>query len=171
MSTATATRTAGDVMSRDLLTVPETMTASELALFFAEHEISGAPVIDSRGDAVGVVSTFDLARLAAEEVDWAGESRELFYRSTPLDEEVAWELYGLESPGSLPPEGADTLVRDFMTPVVQSVSSDTDLAEVARLMVGAHYHRIFVHDGGGLIGVVSSMDLLGALAEEIDRRG
>jgi len=167
MTLATAPRTADDVMTRELLTVPETMTAGELARFFTEHEISAAPVVDAHGAAVGVVSTFDLARLAGEGVEASGAASERFYRTTEDDEEMLRELYGIAGPAAVREAGAeDTPVGGFMTPAVQSVVASTPLAEVAKLMVAGHYHRIFVHDDGGLIGVVTSMDLLGAMAEE-----
>ena len=158
-------RTVGALMTRRVLTVPETMTARELALFLAEHEVSGAPVIGANRKPVGVVSTFDLARLTSEGVAWSGEARQSFYRTTELDDEVMAELYGLGELGEAPPDGGETLVRDFMTPIVQSVDEETPVAEVARLMLGGHYHRLLVTRGDDLAGIVTSMDLLAVLAE------
>lgn len=165
-TTATGTRTVGELMTREVLTVPETMTARELALFLLEHEISGAPVIGVERRPVGVVSTFDLARLASENVDWSGEARQSFYRTTDLDDEVMSELYGLEELAETAPDGNETLVRDFMTPVIQSVPEDAPVADVARLMLGGHYHRLLVTRGDELVGIVTSIDLLAVIAED-----
>jgi CBS domain-containing protein len=168
MTTMTRTRTVGELMTRDVLTVPETMTASELARFLSEHEISGAPVVGPTGTLVGVVSTADLARLASENVDWSGEERQSFYRTTPLDDEVMAELYGLEGLAQAPPDGSDTQVRDIMSPLIQSVSEDTTVAAVARLMLAGHYHRLLVTRDDAVAGIVTSLDLLALLAEEED---
>ena len=165
-TTTTTTRSVGEIMTGEVLTVPDTMNASELALFLSEHEISGAPVVDASGALVGVVSTFDLARLASEDVDWSGESRQSFYRTTPLDDEVMVELYGLSELAEVPPEGSQTLVRDFMSTVIQTIDVGTPVPEVARLMRGSHYHRLLVTRDGALAGIVTSMDLLALLAED-----
>jgi CBS domain containing-hemolysin-like protein len=53
--------TAKDVMNPTVLTVPIDLTAAELADFFAERQITGAPVVDEDGTLVGVVSLMDLA--------------------------------------------------------------------------------------------------------------
>lgn len=166
MTTTTAIRTVREIMTGEVLTVRDTMSAGELARFLSEREISGAPVVDAEGRLVGVVSTFDLARLAAEKVDWSGESRQSFYRTTPLDDEVMVELYGLSEMSEVAPEGAETLVRDFMSTVIQSIDVATPVPEVARVMLGGHYHRLLVTRDGALAGIVSSMDLLALLAED-----
>ena len=41
-----------------------------------------------------------------------------------------------------------------------TVSPQTSVAEVARLMVGARIHHVVVGEGGAVLGVVSSMDLV-----------
>ena len=54
--------TAGDIMSRSLITVPLDMTLGGLALILHENGITGAPVVDREGELVGVVSQSDLVR-------------------------------------------------------------------------------------------------------------
>jgi CBS domain-containing protein len=62
------------------------------------------------------------------------------------------------------PEG---VAGRYMTADVVSVEPRTPLAELARMMVDAHIHRVFVLDEGGRpMGVVSSTDILAALAWE-----
>jgi CBS domain-containing protein len=60
----------------------------------------------------------------------------------------------------------DDKVKDYMTrdPVV--VSKRTSVAEVARIMVDAHIHRVIVVDADQRpIGIVSSTDILAAVAQ------
>lgn len=54
--------TAGDIMSRDVLQVPEIMPLREAARLLLLHQISGAPVVEAGGTCVGVISTIDLLR-------------------------------------------------------------------------------------------------------------
>jgi CBS domain-containing protein len=53
--------TAGDLMSSDVIQVPETMPLREAARLLLQHQISGAPVVDPDGACVGVLSVTDLA--------------------------------------------------------------------------------------------------------------
>ncbi|MGB6853036.1 MAG: CBS domain-containing protein [Thermoanaerobaculia bacterium] len=53
--------TAGDLMNPEILTVSEEMSVEEAAAFLTEHEITGAPVENSNGDFVGVISVVDIA--------------------------------------------------------------------------------------------------------------
>ena len=54
------TRTAGEIMTRDVLTVPPETTVEELAKLLAFHNISGMPVVDASGAVVGIVSEADV---------------------------------------------------------------------------------------------------------------
>lgn len=58
------TRTAGEIMTRDLARIPETMTMREAAQALSEAQVSGAPVVDDQGRCVGVISASDFVRLA-----------------------------------------------------------------------------------------------------------
>jgi CBS domain-containing protein len=51
---------AGDLMSRDPITVPDQMTVGELCDLFQERNINGAPVLDAQGQLVGVVAQDDI---------------------------------------------------------------------------------------------------------------
>ena len=53
--------TAGDLMNPEILTVSEEMSVEEAAAFLTEQEITGAPVENSEGDLVGVISVVDIA--------------------------------------------------------------------------------------------------------------
>jgi CBS-domain-containing membrane protein len=54
--------TAADLMSRDVITVPQEMSLPVAAQALAQAQIGGAPVVDSEGRCIGVFSTADLAR-------------------------------------------------------------------------------------------------------------
>jgi CBS domain-containing protein len=69
-----------------------------------------------------------------------------------------WQVVDVEQ---LPTE----TVGQFMTPDPITVAVDTPLPELAQKMVDAHVHRIIVIDRRNRpVGVVSSMDILAAVA-------
>ncbi|MCP4201780.1 MAG: CBS domain-containing protein [bacterium] len=55
--------------------------------------------------------------------------------------------------------------RQIMTPIADTVSEETTVPEIARIMVGNHYHRVIVTRREKPVGIVSSMDLLKLVAE------
>jgi hypothetical protein len=62
-------------------------------------------------------------------------------------------------------------VRSFMTADVVAARPETSIGELARMMVDAHVHRVIVLDEHQKpIGVVSSTDLLAAVARQDERR-
>ncbi len=52
------------------------------------------------------------------------------------------------------------LVRQIMTPIADTVTEETPVPEIARLMVAHHYHRVVVTRRERPVGIVSSIDLL-----------
>ncbi len=54
--------TAGDLMSRDLVSVSQEMPIREAGRLLLLHQISGLPVVESDGTCVGVLSTTDFLR-------------------------------------------------------------------------------------------------------------
>ena len=55
-------------------------------------------------------------------------------------------------------------VRDIMTRGVISVTSDTNLEEVAHILVHKHIKRLLVLDQGKLVGIISRADLVNEIA-------
>jgi len=51
---------AGDLMTRQPITVSQDMTVADLCDLFQERNINGAPVVDDRGQLVGVVAQDDI---------------------------------------------------------------------------------------------------------------
>ena len=147
-----------DVMNPDIMTVADEMTTDELARFLNEHEISGAPVVDSQGHFIGVVSMTDIGRHLAEPSEFASARAE-FYRD--LGDEVT-----LEDLGQRYVEERVVTVRDVMTPVIHHVAATATVAEAARIMVDRHIHRLVVTQGRQPVGMITSIDLLRVVAEQ-----
>jgi CBS domain-containing protein len=156
--------TARDVMNPQVLTVRVDLTVRELAAFLTENQISGAPVIDHHGRLVGVVSLTDVAANDVERPDVADD------RSSPGLAVRGWEeRMNPEDIRALHIESDDLLVRDIMTPTVYTVPEETEVAKVAQSMVAGRIHRVFVTSGGRVVGIVTSLDLVGLLTEKRPR--
>jgi predicted transcriptional regulator len=147
-----------DVMNPDIMTVTDDMTTNELVRYLNEREISGAPVVDSQGHFIGVVSMTDIGRQLAEPSDFASVRSE-FYRDTG-DELTPEDL------GQRFVEERAVTVRDVMTPVVHHVAASAAVAEAARIMVERHIHRLVVTQGKQPVGMITSMDLLRVIAQQ-----
>lgn len=169
-----------DIMERDVFTVPQTLPVSELSAELLEHGITGAPVVDEAGIVVGVVSQSDIVRaVSGLAVGAAGPgydpdaSKHAF--QVEKDEEGGVSAFYHRTDGDaqggalavslLPAEAlAMKTVEDIMMPARFSVRPSTTLAGLARYLVTARLHRALVMDAGKLLGIVTTFDILRAIA-------
>ncbi|MDH3376978.1 MAG: CBS domain-containing protein [Gammaproteobacteria bacterium] len=151
-------RLARDIMTRDVITVPTDMDLRDLAHLFIQSEIAGAPVVDTNGDIVGVISLNDL----------------VFYNLT-RDDELRVDSYfyqnaklqGQHVPKGFQIEDCNTgKVSDVMTPMVHSVSERATLPSIARKMANLHLHRLIVRRREKVVGIISATDLLRVIGEQ-----
>jgi CBS domain-containing protein len=150
--------TAADLMNPKVLAVREDMTLRELAAYLIHHQITGAPVEDGAGRLVGVVSTVDIAEaMLAGPADAAADA-DLGSGPGPAAEPG---VAGSEEDGE-----DDVLVRDIMTPAIESVPEDATVSEVASRMLDSHVHRLLVTRDGKPVGIITTSDLLGLLIDE-----
>jgi len=142
-----------DVMTTDVITVDPDTTVRALATLLAERGISGAPVVDSSGRLVGVISEGDLLHRA--EIGTARRHR-VRRRSWWLDDfasDLAREY--IKSHGRT--------VKDIMTRDVVTVSEDTELAEVAALLEAKRIKRVPVMREGKVVGIISRANIVRAV--------
>jgi predicted transcriptional regulator len=152
------TRNVKDLMNPDVITVPDDMTTDALARYLTEREISGAPVVDSQGHVIGVVSMTDIGRNMAEPAVIVSSRSSDFYRDIAAD-------LTLEDLGQRYVEERAFTVRDVMTPMIHQVPVTASAAEAARLMIDQHIHRLVVTEGKEPLGIITSLDLLKVVAE------
>jgi CBS domain-containing protein len=133
---------ARDLMTSEVIAVrPETPTDHVAKLLF-EHRIGACPVIDENGALTGMVSAWDLIfALLAE-----GE---------PGSEEFVARI--LRSKGT---------ARDVMGGPIITVTEETDVAEIARILIQYRINRVPVVRDARLVGIVSRGDMLRALVQE-----
>jgi CBS domain-containing protein len=137
-----------EVMNRDVYTVqmgtPWRIVVEELT----RRRLSGAPVVDSEGKVVGVVSEKDLFRAIYP-------SYEEWYRHP--------ERHDFSVMEGETTRAEQKLVETIMSTKVTSVTSDTPVLKVGSLMVATGIHRVPVVDAGELVGVVSRHEIFSAI--------
>jgi CBS domain-containing protein len=141
-------------MTREVATVPEDYSLAELVNFLSQRMITGAPVVDSNGRLLGVVSVTDVARHSASHTSQVRSS------VTPDFYVRGWELVGEDVRNFSVEKPSDFTVRDIMTPVVFSVPENATVGEMAETMVSGRVHRLLVMNGDRVSGIVTTLDLL-----------
>jgi CBS domain-containing protein len=150
--------TAADLMSRELVVVPREMSLQGAARMLSRARVSGAPVVDVAGRCVGVVSTTDF-------LDWVDGDHSRPSRDANETASNAWQIFGSDV-------APTACVSDYMTndPVV--VLPGVAIGDVAQKMLDARIHRVIVVDPSGRpIGILSTTDILAAVAREARSHG
>jgi CBS domain-containing protein len=123
-----------ELMQAEVQSVAPDAPVNDAALTMADAHVSGLPVVDRAGRLIGVISTTDI--IAAEEE--APESRVALFESSS--------------------------VRDLMTSRPITIGSDATIKEAAQQLLYSDVHRLFVVDGERLVGVISTTDIVRAVA-------
>ena len=133
---------AREIMHRELFTIREDQPVTELVDILVREHIHGVPVLNSAGELVGVVTQQDV-----------------FFSTVTRGRE--------ERDGASGKKGSDPstiLVRDLMTSPAVSASEETDVVGLCRMMHRLRIHRIPIVREDKVTGIISSLDIVGALA-------
>ena len=121
-----------------------------------QHELTGVAVVNEGGRCVGIITESDLV-LAGEDGDLhLPHYIELFGGLVFLEPLQRFEEKLRKAFAS---KASEMMTRDPVT-----VSPDATVAEAARLSHDAGHNRLPVVEHGRLVGVVTRLDVLGALA-------
>jgi len=133
-----AFRTAGDVMTKPVITIEEDRQLSEAVNVMLEKGVKRLPVVDKEGRLCGMISRLDIFRTVMREApDWKS------FQAQKI------EVEHLKNVG-------DILRRD-----TQTVFPDTSIEEVIRVIDQNDIQRVaVVDDAGKLLGLISDRDLL-----------
>ncbi len=169
-----------DIMTRDVLTLAPDVLLADAAELLTSRHVSGAPVI-SGGRVVGVLSATDILQFVAEHSMERIEQPESVDAWTPEEEEDGPAAFFDDLPDDATTDLADLLeldregtgdllsthrVDDVMTRSLISMTSETDVPAAADYMRRTGVHRILVVDDDALVGILSSMDVVRAVAEQ-----
>ena len=142
---------ARDIMTWCAITVGPDDSVTRAVRLMLQNKISGLPVVDDKGQLVGIVTEGDFLRRGE-----LGTQRQ----------RPRW-LEFLLGPGRLAAEYVQTSgrkVAQIMTPEPKTITPETPLEEVVGLMERHRIKRLPVVQDGKLVGIVTRANLLHALA-------
>jgi CIC family chloride channel protein len=125
-----------ELMQKKVKTVDPEAAVNDAVVSLTDSHISALAVVDGLGHMVGVISSTDILTSEAEAAD-AVEREALFEQM---------------------------MVRDIMTPRPLTVSPEADVREAAQQMLYADVHRLFVIEDDRVVGVISTTDIVRAVA-------
>lgn len=134
-------KTVRDIMSPVVFCLEDTAFLPEASQSLRNHSISGAPVVNSDNEYVGVLSQTDINSKIASlfEDDMSAERL--------LDQGVPADLQSVR-------------VRDVMSDQILKVSAEASLEELGQALLVGGVHRLLVADGDEIVGLVSTTDLI-----------
>lgn len=145
---------AKDIMTTNVVTVASDLPVEDVAELLLTRNISGAPVVDSTGHLVGIVSEGDLIHRGE------GEQRRSWWLNLLASSEDRARDY-IKSHGHR--------AEDVMTKDVSTIAEDTPAGEIAHLLEKRRIKRVPVLRDGKVVGIVSRANLLHSLAAQKDR--
>jgi CBS domain-containing protein len=145
-----------DIMDPDPATVPPDTPVEEVVQMLRDHELPGLPVVDADGRCVGIVTEADLI-LPDDEGDLHIPHYINLFGGTIFLEPLSRFEERLR-------KAFASKAEDMMTRDPDVVAPDTDVREAARLIHESGHNRLPVVENGRLVGVVTRVDVLGALA-------
>jgi CBS domain-containing protein len=131
---------AKNLMVRKVLTVCEDEPADSVLDALVRHHIHGAPVVNREGDLVGMISQLDL-HLGA----------------------MTRRAHG--RPDRPEPPTSALKVGEIMTSPALSATEETPVVDLCKMMHRLRIHRVPIVRGRKVTGVVSSLDVCGAIGE------
>ena len=165
-----------DIMQREVLAVAPELTLREMVEILTRHKVSGAPVV--AGDkVVGVTSAMDILEFQEDTASAGGggvsSPPRKFEGGAPASEFFSemWEPSEIDALDQMTEDSvawdrlSEYTVADVMTRDILSRPSDTTIRDAARYMLDASVHRLLVIDAGRLEGIVTTTDIVRAVAE------
>jgi CBS domain-containing protein len=151
-------KTVAEIMERDVPTVgPEDDVETVIAIL-RRHELPGIPVVNEGGRCLGIITEADLV-LREEGADLhLPHYVELFGGAIFLEPLQRFEDRLRKAFASK--------ARDLMTEDPVTVAPSATVREAARLISSKKHNRLPVVEHGRLVGVVTRLDVLDALAHE-----
>jgi len=142
---------AEDVMVSTVITVGVNASIGEVAAILLNNHISAAPVVDEKGELVGIVSEGDLMRRPE-----IGTTKRHSWWLELISNKWGSATEYIKSHSR---KVADVMTRDLIT-----AKPDTPLGDIAGLLERNQIKRVPIVEGGKLVGIVSRANILQALS-------
>jgi len=149
------------IMKRHVQTVAPQVTLPELEEAFLKYGVSGFPVVD-KGALVGIVSRSDIVRQLLLEHQAAERTSDFYFDDQGFHE---IPLVTFAQVADRVGERIEQLsVKDVMSRNLVKVSPAETVRFVAQKLTDQGVHRVLVTQDDHLLGLVSSLDLVGLIA-------
>jgi CBS domain-containing protein len=145
-----------EIMDPEPVTVFPDTPVEEVVKRMREHELPGLPVVDADGSCVGIVTEADLV-LPDDEGDLHIPHYVNLFGGTVFLEPLSRFEDRLR-------KAFASNAADMMTADPDTVGPETTVREAARRIHDTGHNRLPVVEEGRLVGVVTRLDVLGALA-------
>src|SRR5918992_1791646 len=145
-----------EIMDDSPATVSADTPVDEVVKTLRTHELPGVPVVDTEGRCVGIVSEADLV-LPDDQGDLHIPHYINLFGGTVFLEPLGRFEKRLR-------KAFASRATDMMTSDPDTVAPETTVQEAAGLIHRSGHNRLPVVEGGRLVGVVTRLDVLGALA-------
>lgn len=143
--------TASDLMTQPPISIQANSSMPEALEFFNLRGFHAAPVIDTAGRPLGVVSVTDILRHDLDRGSHLSHAEERI-SGKPVPEN--FEIEEVDS----------TRVEDIMTNTIFSINPGTRLPEIIKKMLDLDVHQVYVVNPEGLlVGVISTSDVMRVL--------
>jgi CBS domain-containing protein len=149
-----------DIMETDVPPVYPSDPVETVLKVLRTHELPGVPVINEGGRCVGIITEADLVISEEGEDLHLPHYFQLFGGYVFLEPMKRFEE-------RLRKAFAST-ASDMMTEDPVTIEADADVAEAARLIARKKHNRLPVVEHGRLVGVVTRVDVLDALANPVE---
>ena len=137
--------TAQKYMSNKLLSVLWTENLQKAFEKMRSHYFRHLPVVTENNEVVGIISDRDFLRaMQVEEADY---------------------FSGRVASAAFAPQAQ---VRDYMCWPVQTISEESSLAEVAKMMIDKKISSVLVSRESSIVGILTTDDMLRALIESLE---
>jgi CBS domain-containing protein len=145
-----------EIMDSSPVTVAPDASVEEVVAALQKHELPGLPVVDADGQLVGIVTEADMV-LPDDQGDLHIPHYVNLFGGTVFLESL--DRFEERLRKAFASTAADMMTRDPDT-----VGPDTSVREAALLIHESGHNRLPVVEDGRLVGVVTRLDVLGALA-------
>jgi len=141
-------------MTRNVITVTSDLRVNELVDQFIKHKISSVPVLDKKGNLVGIVTKTDIIGHC---MDMDLDLTVTLGLKDIMDSHPGLDNLSVTSETQLK-------ARDIMTSNPVTARENTTVERLAEIMLEKRVHRLIIVKGKKLTGIVSTFDIISFVA-------
>ena len=144
-----------ELMTKNVITVLESMNVRDAAEMLFTMGISGLPVVNDQEKLVGMITEKDIIGMALPKYVEKLGSLAYTFDMVPFAKTLA--------------EADKVLVKEIMRKDVITATVDTSVPEVARIMIVKRIRRIPILDQvGRLVGIIARHDIVREIFKEVE---